>query len=389
MAFNVAGFSQGLSQGLMTGARFGSMVKADRRADEEFGWKKEDQDRAKAYSQEVEDLAKNSPIGNLLSQNKQPTAPAAPAAGGLTPPATEQAPAPGAPPVAAGSAAPAAPAPEATGLTPAAPAQPPQPQMPGFNDMMDYLIKRAAIDVKYGKMDGQGMMALYNGVKAMNTENATQAIKLFHAGRTDEALQAFNSSGTTKAQLVNVQDGEYDLGGGNNIPTRIITLRNPQNGQTQTINTAQALIQFKDIADISKLALEGGKLSETKRHNKATEESDMIRANADKTNAENKDVPAKGGLTQKDGLAVLKERYGGKFEGGVWFPDEKNKDVGLRAMQIYEQKVSTKIPPVEAAKQAAEQAEREQATGKLPIGQAPESPGASGTGTKDYSNLWK
>ncbi len=283
MAFEIGGFSQGLSSGLLSGMRFGRAYKEGKREDTEFDWKKKDRDRQETYQAEVENLTKNSPLAGWVEQQK-PVAPVTPAANGLTP-----APAPADGTAPASAAAPTTPA--ATGLTPPAPARPAAPQLPGFNDMNDYLIKRAAIDVKYGKLDGAGIMSLYKGIQAMKTEGAVEAIKLLHAGRADEAMQAFNSSGTTKAQIVSMQDGEYDLGG-NKMPTRIVTLLNPDTGQTQTINTAQALIQFKDIADIAKLVAEGGKMAETKRHNRVTEAADTTRANAAMKAAEARETKA-------------------------------------------------------------------------------------------------
>lgn len=94
-----------------------------------------------------------------------------------------------------------------------------------------------------------------------------------------------------------------------------------------------------------------------------------------------------------EGVKVLASRYGGKFEGGMWFPDEANKDVALRANQLLEEKLAQpqyQGKPMDAAAAAAQQAEREKATGNLPIGRPPAGtqPAAAG-GASDYSNLWK
>ena len=95
-----------------------------------------------------------------------------------------------------------------------------------------------------------------------------------------------------------------------------------------------------------------------------------------------------------EGMKVLVSRYGGKLEGGMWFPDEANRDVALRASVLLEQNLQRGLPAMEAASQAAQMAEREKAEGRLPIGQAPAAGGApaasapGNSGATDYSSLW-
>jgi DNA-directed RNA polymerase subunit K/omega len=107
-------------------------------------------------------------------------------------------------------------------------------------------------------------------------------------------------------------------------------------------------------------------LGETKRHNQATESNQRKLVDGKLKGAGGT------GLKAKDAIVhVLQPRYGGKLEGGMWFPDEANKDVALRANQLLEQFSSNGVPPMEAAVQAVEKAEREKAAGTLPIGKAP------------------
>jgi hypothetical protein len=132
-------------------------------------------------------------------------------------------------------------------------------------------------------------------------------------------------------------------------------------------------------------------LAESKRHNVETEKTGRITAEAHMKAAEAKQGQPKGALTQKDGvLHVLQPRYGGKFEGGMWFPDEKNQDVALRAFQIYEQLSSgaNALAPMEAATQAAQKAEREQALGVLPIGKGAPAGVPVASAPKSYRQLW-
>ncbi|HXC41314.1 MAG TPA: hypothetical protein VN667_20450 [Burkholderiales bacterium] len=80
---------------------------------------------------------------------------------------------------------------------------------------------------------------------------------------------------------------------------------------------------------------------------------------------------AVGGPTKADGRLddrvkmaidkVILPKYGGKFEGGMFFPDEANKDVALRATALAGQLVRNGMAPEQAGAQAVQQAEREKA----------------------------
>ncbi|MEW5709851.1 MAG: hypothetical protein AB1830_13250 [Pseudomonadota bacterium] len=58
---------------------------------------------------------------------------------------------------------------------------------------------------------------------------------------------------------------------------------------------------------------------------------------------------------------VILPRYGGRFEGGMFFPDEANKDVATRAVAIAGQLIRSGMEPEQAGVEAIARAEREKA----------------------------
>lgn len=66
-----------------------------------------------------------------------------------------------------------------------------------------------------------------------------------------------------------------------------------------------------------------------------------------------------------NGLAQLQARYGGQLDGDMWFPDEKNKDVAIKASSAFERHIKAGKDPMAAAEAAINEAE-----GKTP----PQSP---------------
>lgn len=58
---------------------------------------------------------------------------------------------------------------------------------------------------------------------------------------------------------------------------------------------------------------------------------------------------------------VILPTFGGRFEGGMFFPDEKNKDVALRATQIAGELIRSGVNPEAAGVQAVDKAKREKA----------------------------
>ena len=49
---------------------------------------------------------------------------------------------------------------------------------------------------------------------------------------------------------------------------------------------------------------------------------------------------------------IIQKNYAGHFEGGMWFPDEENKEVALNAMDIAAEKRKRGVPPDRAAREA-------------------------------------
>lgn len=399
MKLNIGGLASGVSRGIMDVSRLQDMQgrKEEReRSKEKHGWEKKDREKKETYDAEVADLTTKHPVMQFFNQ-KEATPP--PAAAGLAPMATAQnavvpvnpadmatqgvAPGtqqiqPGArPPMTSAVNAPAA------GLTP--PAAAPK-QAPGFNDFADFALKRAMIDARHGKTDGAGLINMYNGIKSMQQEGFVNALNQMDSGNIEEGFSAFNSAGKVKKEFVSAKDGVYEFNG-TKIPTKLITYRNAD-GSMSTMNTAQARIQLMSMDKIMTASLKGGEQSETKRHNIATEKSDAIKADAAKTAAAAKTKDEKGSLTQKDGLNVLRERFGGKLDSmGQWSMDEKNKDVAMRSYVIYQENLKT-MEELPAAQKAADQAEREKATGKLPKTAPGAAPDASSEGTKNFRTLW-
>jgi hypothetical protein len=239
--------------------------KEDARAQQKKGWDKEN-----SYDDEIKSLTEQF-------------------TGAATPPAVPAVPVGSAPPAAMGTQV-AAPAmagesaqaqaampnsPAAAGT--AAPAAAAQPNPFGnTNNTFDFAIKRAMIDVKHGKMTGEGLLNMTKLVDTMQAEKMTQSIALMHQGRTDEALSAFNSTGKHRAKLLSQQDGVFESGGVK-VPTKLVTIEEAD-GSTRTINTAQALFQMQSMDKIISQAQQGEQLGiagkqqvESARHNKASE----------------------------------------------------------------------------------------------------------------------
>lgn len=403
MRINVGGLARGVSAGLRDIALIKGMKRdeeRDARETEKFGWEKKDREKADKYQTDVADLTAKHPAMQFINQSKEAPPPAA---AGLAPMAaaqnTEAAPVnpaaaatqsvmpgqqqPGAsPPMAAAGNAPA------TGLKPL----PEQPkQAPGFNDLMDFAMRRAMIDVRYGKTDGAGLINLQNSIKALEQSHFNDALEQMDAGNIEQGFSLLNQStqkGQKPKELVGVKDGVYEVAG-TKLPTKLITYRNAD-GSLSTLNTAQSRVQRLSMDKIMTAAQKGGEQTETKRHNIETEKSGRITAEAQKAAAEKKTKDEKGSLTQKDGLNVLRERFGGKLDSmGQWSMDEKNKDVAMRSYVIYQENLKT-MEELPAAQKAADQAEREKATGKLPkTAPGAATPGTTGNeGNKNFRTLW-
>lgn len=58
-----------------------------------------------------------------------------------------------------------------------------------------------------------------------------------------------------------------------------------------------------------------------------------------------------------DARKIIQKNYAGTFEGGIWFPDEANKEVALNAMDIAAEKVQGGMPPDRSAREAVSEAD--------------------------------
>jgi hypothetical protein len=74
---------------------------------------------------------------------------------------------------------------------------------------------------------------------------------------------------------------------------------------------------------------------------------------------------------------VILPKFGGRFEGGMFFPDEANKDVAVRATQLAGEYVRGGMDPEAAGARAVKEAEREEAVKKAG-GKEPGKPGGYG-----------
>lgn len=397
----IGGFAAGLGEGLRTGLIFGKGIKDIRRDDAEeerrktkFEWEKGDRAESEQYKAEIADLTTKHPVMQFFNQKEA----APPAAAGIVPMAGAANPAPVNPVDAASGVVPGvvqqqpgARAPMANAVNvPAAGLKPPAAapkQAPGFNDFADFALRRAMIDARHGKTDGAGLINLYNGIKSLQQEGFANALNQMDAGNIEEGFASFNSAGKVRKEFVSAKDGVYEFNG-TKIPTKLITYKNAD-GSLSTLNTAQARIQLMSMDKVMTAAFKGDEQKETKRHNLATEKAGLITAEAHKTAAEKKTKDEKGSLTQKDGLNVLRERFGGKLDAmGQWSMDEKNKDVAMRSYVLYQENLKT-MEELPAAQKAADQAEREKAMGKLPRTATGAESGTTGNeGTKNFRTLW-
>lgn len=147
-------------------------------------------------------------------------------------------------------------------------AQPEAPAAPGFADNMDFLIKRASIDMKHGKLNGLGMMQLMQAKKQLEDEGVRDALLQIHSGDTQAGIEAFNQYGKRRVKLIDSKQIEAEVGG-IKMPTTVITIED-ENGNRQTINAAQALNGFRKMENQLNSAMELMKFRQTAEHQKDT-----------------------------------------------------------------------------------------------------------------------
>ncbi|WP_426106343.1 hypothetical protein [Massilia sp. TSP1-1-2] len=161
-------------------------------------------------------------------------------------------------PVAAGmpQSAPAAAAPQA-GLPQQA------NQMTSMGASMDYLIKRAQIDMRHGKIDGPGIANLYKLRASAAKEGLNEAVSLLAQGDNEGAMKRFNETGDMKDWHVQSSVDGVFRHGGVDIPTKIVTVK-AADGTTRTVNTAQNMVQSQLIDTIVTQAQKGVALDDSR-----------------------------------------------------------------------------------------------------------------------------
>lgn len=147
-------------------------------------------------------------------------------------------------------------------------AQPEAPAAPGFADSMDYITRRASIDMKHGKLNGLGMMQLMQAKKQLEDEGVRDALLQIHSGDTQAGIEAFNQYGRRRVKLIDSKQIEAEVGG-IKMPTTVITIED-ENGNRQTINAAQALNGFRKMENQLNSAMELMKFRQTAGHQKDT-----------------------------------------------------------------------------------------------------------------------
>lgn len=87
-------------------------------------------------------------------------------------------------------------------------------------------------------------------------------------------------------------------------------------------------------------------------------------------------------LLTNDAVSILQSHFGGRFEGGMWFPDEENKDVAINAMEMAADLIKEGEAPQRAANIAAEKAKQ----GALPKSRRTAAPGSTAAPGKPPSD---
>lgn len=159
------------------------------------------------------------------------------------------------------------------------------PTPPGLPETLGYISQRAAIDMKYGKINGVGMMQLMQATKQLEEEGVKDALLKFHSGDIQGGADAFNQGGKRRVKVIESKPSEVDVGGVK-LPTTLVTVEDEQ-GNRQTINPAQTLHsmmglekQLEQAFRMNKDKRDAESQAEQRRHNLAVE--GIARDKADK-----------------------------------------------------------------------------------------------------------
>lgn len=129
-------------------------------------------------------------------------------------------------------------------------------QMRSMNQSLDYLMRRAEIDMQAPDGKGDGVINLHRLQETNRKEGLTKAIQMLQNGDNEGAMRAYNETGESKGwQVQSATDGVFKHGGAE-IPTKMVTVKNAD-GTVRTINTAQAMIQTQKIDELITQAQKG------------------------------------------------------------------------------------------------------------------------------------
>lgn len=226
-------------------------------------------------------------------------------------------------PVGLPKAAPAAAAAPVAGAQPVG--MPVQPnQMSNMGQSMDYLIRRAQIDLQHNKIDGAGLVSLYKLRDSVEKEGINESIDLLAKGDIAGAERRFSQGGQMQGWKVQSStDGIFEHGGAK-LPTRIVTVQGPD-GTTRTINTAQYQVQGQKIDQLVTQAQKAVEMQDRRTDSEASRQIQQQNANTQEAyrrdQAENmreeRRLRAAGGIAPiwgKEHDDFLKDQYTAKDE---------------------------------------------------------------------------
>lgn len=151
----------------------------------------------------------------------------------------------------------------------ARPEQKEQPKAPaGLADTLDLITKRAAIDMKYGKMNGAGAMQLLHVRQQLENEGTKNALLKFHSGNVQGGIDEFNQNGSRRAKLISSEKVDTEVGGVK-MPTTLVTMED-ENGNRQTINAAHALYSMVGMEKQLDIMINARKEAQTEKHHTET-----------------------------------------------------------------------------------------------------------------------
>lgn len=124
-------------------------------------------------------------------------------------------------------------------------AQPEAPKAPGMHEWLEFATKRAAIDLRFNKMDGAGIIQLAQVRKQIEDEGMKDALLQIHNGDAQGGINAFNQYGNRRVKLIESKPIEADVGG-IKMQTHEVTYED-ENGQRHTVNAGQMLNGMRKI----------------------------------------------------------------------------------------------------------------------------------------------